>query len=90
MQLECGCTCWGSEWLFIGVYVGLMCGCRRVCGVSVSVYIYVHRISVWVYMCVGLVCGYRCVYIGLVYSYVYTGSMCGCRCRRLYVSVYMV
>lgn len=75
------------------VYVGLMCGCRHVCGVSVSVYVCVYRISVWVYMCAGLVCGiYMCVYIGLVYGYryVYVGSLCGCSCRRLYVSVYMV
>lgn len=77
VQLVCGCTCWGSEWLFIGVYVGLMCGCRHVCGVSVSVYVCVYRVSVWAYMCEGLVCGiYRCVYIGLVYGYRYVYVCC--------------
>lgn len=48
---------------------------------SYCVSVCVYRVSVWVYVCAGLVYGYRCVYIGLVYGYRYRG---------LDVSVYMV
>lgn len=40
----------GSMWLFIGVYMGLMYDCRHVCGVTVSVYVYIGLVYGFMYV----------------------------------------